>query len=85
MITDELLRILICPDNGSRLTRGEQGLVDRLNQAITAKRLKNKAGRSLEAPLSGVLVREDQTVVYPIVDDIPLMLADEAIPLAQLE
>lgn len=85
MITDELLRILICPDNGSRLTRGEQGLVDRLNQAITAKRLKNKAGRSLEALLSGVLVREDQTVVYPIVDDIPLMLADEAIPLAQLE
>ena len=84
MITDELLRILVCPENGSRLTRGEKGLLEKLNQAVAARQLKNRAGRTLEASFSGVLVREDRTVAYPIVDDIPLMLADEAIPLAQV-
>jgi uncharacterized protein YbaR (Trm112 family) len=46
--------------------------------------LKNKGGEPVEAPLAGGLVREDNTLLYPIVDGIPVLLIDEAIPLEQI-
>ena len=46
--------------------------------------MKNQAGRPVEQPLAGGLVRTDDALLYPIVDDIPVLLADEAIPLGQL-
>jgi uncharacterized protein YbaR (Trm112 family) len=59
-------------------------LLARINRAIAAGRVKNRAGRPMEHPLAGGLVRKDQTLLYPIVDDIPVLLADEAIPLAEI-
>ena len=86
MTNNDLLQLLVCPESRTRLSLGEpELLLERLNQAVAKGLLKNKAGRILEARLDGVLVREDRQVAYPIVDQIPLMLADEAIPLAQLE
>jgi uncharacterized protein YbaR (Trm112 family) len=35
----------------------------------------------VEKQLDGGLVREDGAYLYPIEDDIPIMLIDEAIPL----
>lgn len=84
MIHPDLLEILRCPDDRSRLHEADAVLVTRLNQAIAEKRLKNRAGRTLESPLDGGLVREDGRYVYPIVDGIPVLLVDEAIPLDQL-
>ena len=58
-------------------------LMARINRAIAAGRLTNKAGRTVEKPLDGGLVRADKAVLYPIVDEIPMMLVDEGIPLDQ--
>ena len=79
----ELLKILVCPENRSSLQPAASDLLARVNRAITAGQLKNKAGQKLDKPLAGGLVREDQLVLYPIVDDIPMMLVDEGIPLDQ--
>jgi uncharacterized protein YbaR (Trm112 family) len=83
MIRGELLKILVCPENQSPLAVASNELIARLNAAIARRQLKNKADRTLERPLSGGLVRADQTVLYPIVDEIPMMLIDEGIPLDQ--
>lgn len=84
-INKELLDILVCPEARTPLFMADEELLDALNRGVTAGRLKNRAGESIEKPLDGGLVREDRQVVYPIFDGIPIMLVDEAIPLSQLE
>ena len=84
MIDKELLRILVCPKDHSPLSVADAELLARLNQAIAAAKVKNLAGRAVTEPLAGGLVRQDKTLLYPIVDDIPVLLADEAIPLDQI-
>ena len=83
MIRADLIKMLVCPENQTTLSLASDELVTRLNRAIAAKMLKNRAGQTLEKNLNGALVREDNTLVYAIVDDIPMMLVDEAILLDQ--
>ena len=83
MIRSELLKILVCPENQSALTVASNELIVRVNRAIALGQLKNRADQTLARPLSGGLLRADRVVLYPIVDDIPMMLVDEGIPLDQ--
>ena len=85
MIDKRLLRILVCPDNGSPLVPASDQVVARVNREIAAGRLANRAGRVLSQPIDGGLLRADKTLLYPILDLIPVLLVDEAIPLSQLE
>ena len=85
MVSDELLDILICPERRTRLSLADERLLTAVNRAVAQKRLKNRAGERVEKPLDGGLVRDDRAVLYPVIDDIPIMLVDEAIPLDQLE
>lgn len=81
MISKELLDILVCPDDRTPLVLADDALVARLNQQIAAGQLKNKAGDVVEQMLEGGLLRADGSALYPIVDGIPILLIDEAIPL----
>ncbi len=83
MIDSELLKILVCPESRSPLELASNELIAKLNRLIARGSLLNKAGQKLEKPIDGGLVRADKRVLYPIVDDIPMMLVDEAVPLDQ--
>ena len=85
MIDKNFLDILVCPQDHTPLTLADHALLSKLNRDIAAGRVKNQAGRPVEDPLEAGLVRRDQTLLYPIVDDIPLLLMEEAIPLDQVE
>lgn len=84
MIDKKLISILVCPTDHSPLSIAGEQLIARLNRAIAAGGVKNQAGRPVERPIEGGLLRADETLLYPIVDDIPVLLPDEAISLAQL-
>ena len=86
MIEKELLDLLVCPLNNTPLEVAEQSLIERLNRAIADKTIavKNRGGQLIEEPLAGGLVRRDEALLYPIVDGIPVLLVDEAIPLEQI-
>ncbi len=83
-IRAEFLEMLRCPENGSKLELADVVLLESLNAAIAARRLKNRAGQAIEKPLSAALVRADRQLVYKVDHEIPILLIDEAIPLDQL-
>lgn len=81
MIDKELLDILACPEDKTPVKLAEQAVIDEINQRIEAGSLKNRAGNTIEKKIDGGLIREDGKFLYPIEDEIPIMLIDEAIPL----
>lgn len=85
MISEDLLAILLCPETRQTLRVAEGPLIERLNAAVRAGTLTNRVGHQVETPLDGGLIREDNQWLYPIVDDIPIMLADEAVSLEGYE
>jgi len=84
MVHEELLKILVCPENKTPVTQADDALIAQANASIEAKTLKNRAGEIIQSKIDGGLVREDRAYLYPVRDDIPIMLIDEAIPLDQL-
>jgi uncharacterized protein YbaR (Trm112 family) len=81
MIESRLIDILRCPQDRTRLHAAAPEMVVRINRAIGAGAARNFVGERLEKPLDGGLVREAGDLLYPIVDQIPVMLPDEAIDL----
>jgi len=81
MISNDLLAILCCPETKQDLSFADARLIDRINQLIERGDLKNRAGRKITQKIESGLIRSDQKFLYPIRQDIPIMLADEAVPL----
>jgi uncharacterized protein YbaR (Trm112 family) len=81
MIDPELLKILCCPETHQSISLAEPSLIERLNQHISAGQLRNRTGQLVHEKIEGGLVRADNKFLYPIRQNIPIMLIDEAIPL----
>ena len=82
MISAELLKMLQCPDDRSALHLADAAVVAELNAAARTGKLRNRGGEAVTDAIDGGLVRLDGKFLYPIRDGIPVMLIDEAIPLA---
>lgn len=81
-ISQELLDILVCPETRQPLTLAGEELLAGLNERIRDGSLQNRGGEPVKRELSAGLVRQDGSVLYPIEDDIPVMLIEESIELS---
>jgi uncharacterized protein YbaR (Trm112 family) len=84
MLSADFLSLLCCPDDRTPLKQANHELVAQLNAAIEAGTLKNRGGQAVPKRLDGALVRADGQIAYPIVDEIPVLLIDEGIPLGDV-
>jgi uncharacterized protein YbaR (Trm112 family) len=84
MVDQKLLEILVCPETKQPVRPADGDLLSRVNEAVSRGSLKNRGGAPVEQTVVEGLVREDGTVLYPVRDDIPVMLLEEAIPLEGL-
>jgi len=84
MIDRQLLEILVCPLDHTPLGVADEDLVARLNRAIAGGRIKNRGGQLVREAVQEGLVRHDRTILYPVIDNIPVLVVDDAIPLDQI-
>jgi uncharacterized protein YbaR (Trm112 family) len=80
----DLLDLLICPETREKLGLAGPALLEKVNEAIQAGKLRNRAGRAVGTPLEAGLVRPDGKVLYPVYDGIPNLLLDEAISIEEV-
>ncbi|MEO7324323.1 MAG: Trm112 family protein [Dokdonella sp.] len=79
-----LLDILCCPVTKSPLRMLTETELTALNSAILAGDVVSANGASVPHAIVGGLITRDARSIYRLDDDIPVMLADEAIAAAQL-
>jgi uncharacterized protein YbaR (Trm112 family) len=82
VINSKLIEILRCPQDGSRLHEAPPEVIDAINDAIDAGTAISVAGERPSKRIDGGLIREAGDLLYPVIDEIPVMLPDEAIQLA---
>jgi uncharacterized protein YbaR (Trm112 family) len=80
-----LLDILCDPVTKTPVNPLSKNQLDALNRAVARGGLHNVSGAAVSTPLQAGLITTDGKVIYRIEDDIPVMLADEAIGTVQLD
>jgi uncharacterized protein YbaR (Trm112 family) len=83
LVDQSLLNILVCPETKQPLRVAGAELLERVNAEIRAGSVTTRAGVAVTDPIPEALVRDDLGVLYPVRDDIPIMLIDESIQLSQ--
>ena len=83
MVDQELLELIVCPETKQRLRLADADVLAGVNEAISAGGVANRGGQPVTEPVPEGLIREDGLFLYPVRDDIPIMLIDEAIALGE--
>jgi len=84
-VQQDLIEILVCPETQQSLTIADEAVLAKINEDITAGRLRNRGGDKVEKAVNEGLVREDGRVLYPVDDGIPVMLVEEASDIPESE
>lgn len=84
-IDGKLLEILCCPVSKTPLARLQPARLKKLNAAIEAGEVQYVHGDPVTATLREALVTEDSKVIYPVIDDIPVLLEEKGIGTTQLQ
>jgi len=84
-VNGKLLEILCCPVSKTPLMALGRQKLDKLNSAITNGDALYVGGEKVTDPLQEGLITEDGKVIYPVQDDIPILLEEQGIGTAQFQ
>ena len=76
-----LLNIICCPVTREKLSIATSKQLEFINAEIANSTLKKLDGSIAEKPKSKALINATKTLLYPIEEDIPILLENEAIKL----
>ncbi len=83
-VDGKLLEILCCPVSKTPLRHLESKRLEKLNRAIAAGEVLSVRGEKIESALQEALITEDSKVIYPVIDNIPVLLESRGIGTTQL-
>lgn len=83
-IDGKLLEILCCPVSKTPLERLTGSRLRKLNDAIRQGEVETVDGAAVATPLKEALITQDSKVIYPVVDNIPILLEEQGIGTVQL-
>ena len=81
----KLLEILCCPVSKTPLTVLGKEKLDKLNGMISSGEALYVDGVKVKEPLTEGLITEDGKVIYPVQDDIPVLLEEKGIGTTQFQ
>ncbi len=81
MVDPELLQLLCCPETHQELHLADSAQLEELNRRIASGELRSRSGRIVSEQIAEGLVRTDGKLLYPIRNNIPVMLVEEGLPL----
>lgn len=82
MISEDLLKIVACPETKQDLVMAESDLVEKINSLIEKGELVSRSGQKIENKIDGGLIqKDDRKYLYPVRGDIPILMIDESISL----
>jgi len=84
-VDGKLLEILCCPVSKTPLTILSQEKLGKLNNAIEANEALYVDGEKVTELLQEGLITEDGKVIYPVQDDIPVLLEEKGIGTTQFQ
>ena len=79
-----LLDILCDPVTKTPLVTLAASDLSKLNAEIEQGNVSTVEGNPVQSPLQAALITEDRKVIYPVEEDIPVLLADRGIGTTQL-
>jgi len=84
-VNGKLLEILCCPVSKTPLTVLGRQKLDTLNATIASGDALYVDGEKIMEPLQEGLITEDGKVIYPVQDDIPILLEEKGIGTTQFQ
>ena len=84
-VDGKLLEILCCPVSKTPLIKLDQEKLDKLNKAIASSDALYVDGGKVKEALQEGLITEDGKVIYPVQDDIPILLEEKGIGTTQFQ
>jgi uncharacterized protein YbaR (Trm112 family) len=84
-VDSKLLEILCCPVSKTPLNVLGREKLDKLNSSIKSGEALYVNGEKLTEPLQEGLITEDGKVIYPVQDDIPVLLEEKGIGTTQFQ
>lgn len=80
-----LLDIVVCPATHMPLRKLPESLLAQLNERIAAGTLRHVDDSPVTENLEQALVTEDDRLAYPVRDDMPVLIAEQGIVVAQID
>lgn len=84
-VNGKLLEILCCPVSKTPLVVLGRQKLEKLNQAIKTGEALYIGGEKVTDTLQEGLITEDGKVIYPVQDDIPILLEEKGIGTTQFQ
>lgn len=84
-VDGKLLEILCCPVSKTPLTVLSTARLEKLNAAIAAGTARYVDGNQVTQNLFEALITEDDKVIYPVEDSIPILLEEKGIGTTQFQ